>query len=78
MGAKSFRIGGAFKFREWCDRQGLDASRLLKERGRWWSDIGYIYARMSERVHLAGSRGMTEGDVSTAAETYTAWTQPAR
>jgi hypothetical protein len=78
VGAKSFRIGGAFKFREWCDRQGLDASRLLKERGRWWSDIGYIYARMSERVHLAGSRGMTEGDVSTAAETYTAWTQPAR
>ena len=78
VGAKSFRIGGAFKFREWCDRQGLDASRLLKERGRWWSDIGYIYARMSDRVHLAGSRGMTEGEASTAAETYTAWTQPTR
>jgi len=49
-GANSFRISVASEFREWCDRRGLDTSRLLKERGRWWSDIGYIYAR-KERAH---------------------------
>ena len=78
VGAKSFRIGGAFLLREWCERNGVDAERLLKERGRWHTDIGFIYARMSDRTHLAASAGVAVANGGTSTEANTGWAQPAR
>ena len=54
------RIGGAIDLRL---QRGLDAGRaLLRERGRWAKDIGFIYAHSSAREHSAAS-----GDMSTPA-----------
>ena len=77
VGGKSCRIGGGFALREWCELHGIDAERLLRERGRWRSDIAFIYARMSDRVHLAGSRGIATADTSHATEANAQWVQPA-
>ena len=53
MGAHSFRIGGATELAD----QGA-SQLLLQAKGRWASDIGRIYARMTHRAQLAASRLM--------------------
>ena len=51
--AHAFRIGGA------TDLTDEGASQaLLQAKGRWPSDIGRIYARMTRRAQLAASRAM--------------------
>jgi hypothetical protein len=57
VGGTSFRIGGASDLRE--SHGDAEATRLLKERGRWMSDIANIYSRMSASTHLSASRAMT-------------------
>ena len=52
FGAQSFRIGGATDIAE---RSDSGTELLLKAKGRWSSDIGRIYARMTRRAHLAAS-----------------------
>ena len=52
-GAHAFRIGGA------TDLADEGASQaLLQAKGRWASDIGRIYARMTRRAQLAASKAM--------------------
>ena len=53
VGAHSFRIGGATELAD----QGA-SQLLLQAKGRWASDIGRIYARMTRRAQLAASRLM--------------------
>ena len=48
FGAHSPRIGGATDL-------GDTSPLLLQAKGRWASDIGRIYARMTRRAHLAAS-----------------------
>jgi hypothetical protein len=43
VGGKLFRIGGATDVR---DVLGAAAERTLKDRGRWGSDVAYVYGRM--------------------------------
>ena len=50
-GAHSMRIGGATDLASTGDTSPL----LLQARGRWASDIGQIYARMTRRCQLAAS-----------------------
>ena len=74
VGGKSWRIAGATDL---YDAYQEHAVRLLKERGRWKSDIGYIYARVSEAAHLEASRRMA-GATGRDLESSAGWTQPAR
>lgn len=54
-GAHVFRIGGATDLAD----QGA-SEMLLRAKGRWASDIGRIYARMTRRAQLAASRAMQQ------------------
>ena len=54
VGAHSFRIGGATDL----VATGQLSQLLLQAKGRWQSDIGRIYARMTRRAHLAASELM--------------------
>ena len=51
FGAHSARIGGATDLAS----TGAASELLLQAKGRWQSDIGKIYARMTRRAHLAAS-----------------------
>ena len=53
-GAHSGRIGGATDLAA----TGKSSQLLLQAKGRWASDIGKIYARMTRRCQLAASRLM--------------------
>ena len=53
-GAHSTRIGGATDLAS----TGRCSPALLAAKGRWASDVGNIYARMTRRSQLDGSRLM--------------------
>ena len=53
-GAHSGRIGGATDLAA----TGKASQLLLQAKGRWASDLGRIYARMTRRCQLAASRLM--------------------
>ena len=53
-GAHSLRIGGATDL----SATGKCSPALLAAKGRWASDIGNIYARMTRKSQLAASRLM--------------------
>ena len=55
FGAHSARIGGATDL---VALGGESVELLLQAKGRWQSDIGKIYARMTRRAHIAASRLM--------------------
>ena len=74
LGAKSFRIAGATDL---YDAHGEYAQRLLKERGRWHTDIAYIYARISESAHLTAARAMANAS-GVDMEHGAGWVQPGR
>ena len=57
FGGKSFRVGGATDIR---DRMGAAAINTIKQRGRWWSDIAFIYQRALVHEHLQLSADMAE------------------
>ena len=53
FGAKSFRIGGATDYRAVYGPEA--AERMVRQRGRWWSDIHELYQRALAAEHLSGS-----------------------
>ena len=73
LGGKSFRIAGATDL---YDVYGEHARRLLHERGRWATDIAYIYARVSESAHLAAARRMASASGVDFGHSA-GWSQPA-
>ena len=75
FGAKCWRIGGATDLRE---QLGTTlAERSIKERGRWNSDIGRIYARALIRTMLDASADISRDDVSRDLEALRDdWVQP--
>jgi len=76
-GAKMFRIGGATEVRVLLGVGG--ATALIKERGRWASDIGMIYSRALVGDHLDASAAMAQGGVEKRAleDVCAGWIQPA-
>ena len=74
FGAKSFRIGGATDLHE---IYGAAGERLLRERGRWKSDIAYIYARAITMSHLEASAAVGDANAMTLEDSLSGWTQPA-
>ena len=71
--AHSCRIGGATDLVS----TGKASPILLQAKGRWGSDIGRIYARMTRRSQLAGSALMYKGKGRDLEELLPAFVQPA-
>lgn len=72
-GAHSCRIGGATDLVAAGDASPL----LLQAKGRWGSDIGRIYARMTRRSQIAASRLMQRARGRDFEEIYASFVQPA-
>jgi hypothetical protein len=70
-GAHSGRIGGATDLAS----TGKASELLLKAKGRWASDIGRIYARMTRRCQLAASRLMHKARGRDLEEIHPSFTQ---
>jgi hypothetical protein len=68
VGASSFRIGSATAiYRAF----GADGKRKLLEAGRWHTDIGFIYARLTEASALETARRNMEGGAGPTVEQAT-------
>ena len=72
-GAHSGRIGGATDLASTGEASAL----LLRAKGRWASDIGAIYARLTRRAQLASSRLMQKARGRDLEEIFPEFTQPA-
>jgi len=75
VGGKSWRIAGATDL---YDEYGEHARRILKERGRWFTDVAYIYARVSEAAHLEASQRMSRSTGADLESSAPGWSQSAR
>ena len=73
FGGHSARIGGATDL---CDT-GKASELLLKAKGRWGSDIGKIYSRLTRRALLASSRLMQKANSRDLEELFPNFVQPA-
>ena len=58
FGAKSGRIGGAT---DWRDCLGDASAHVVKQRGRWFSDVAEVYQRPLLASHLAASMWVRPG-----------------
>ena len=54
------------------------ATRMIKDRGRWYSDIFEIYERGSLQEHALASAAITEAGGIDLEQTLTGWVQPGR
>ena len=74
FGGKSFRIGGATDYRA---VYGPDASeRMIRQRGRWWSDIHTLYQRALAAEHLEGSAAIGDARGAELEALCKGWSQP--
>ena len=74
VGGKLWRIGGATDYLEVLGEAG---ARVLKARGRWGSDVAFIYARANARDMLDASAGVGEADAREIEAMAAGWVQPA-
>ena len=75
FGAKSFRIGGATDWRAVFGPAG--AETIIRERGRWASDVARIYQRALAQDHLSGSAAVGDTEGRELEALCRGWTQPA-
>ena len=72
----SMRIGGATDLAE---RLGLvEGERVCKQRGRWMSDIFFIYQRSTAHEQMDASVRMLEAEGHTMESLLPGWVQPTR
>ena len=74
FGAKSFRIGGATDYRAVYGPEA--AERIIKQRGRWWSDIHALYQRALAAEHLQGSAAIADARGAELEALCKGWVQP--
>ena len=74
-GAKSFRIGGATDYRAVYGPEA--AERMVRQRGRWWTDIHALYQRALASEHLAGSAAVGDARGAELEALCKGWAQPA-
>ena len=74
VGGKLWRIGGATDYLEVLGENG---ARVLKARGRWGTDVAFIYARANARSMLDASAAVGEADARAIEEMTAGWVQPA-
>ena len=75
-GGKSFRIGGATDLREVMGTER--AEEILRQRGRWKSDIWRIYARTLASALLNASAAVAAARRRDMEALCRGWVQPAR
>ena len=75
FGAHSLRIGGATDFRDLLGAKR--AKGVLKGRGRWLSDIYFIYTRNSMAESLESTAGVGDVDTRELEAVFVGFTQPA-
>jgi len=74
-GGKAFRIGGATDYRAVYGPEA--AERLIRQRGRWWSDIHRLYERALASEHLQGSAAVGDARGAELEALCKGWAQPA-
>ena len=73
-GSSSLRIGGATDL---YDLLGVGGARLIRERGRWASDVAHIYQRCNATEHARISAGIVDANaMDLEAFTGSWWAQP--
>ena len=76
MAGYSLRIGGATDV---VAMYGVErAERITKQRGRWWSDIFFIYQRSSADEQMEASAGMAGVTGHSLEALLPGWVQPSR
>ena len=75
FGAKSFRIGGATDYRAIYGPEA--AEQMIRQRGRWWSDIHKLYTRALASEHLQGSAAVGDARGAELEALCKGWVQPA-
>ena len=60
VGAKAFRIGGAT---DWREEAGEPGAHIVRQRGRWDSDVAHIYQRplLAAQLAMAAAVGNARG-----------------
>ena len=76
FGSSALRRGGATDLRDVLGSHA--AKELIKQRGRWATDIYDIYARASTREHAEASAAIGRADALTLETSNPGWTQPTR
>ena len=74
FGAKSFRVGGATDLRSVLGAAGKE---VIKQRGRWHSDIAEIYQRTLLSEQVRGSAAMADARGADLESLLHGWSQPA-
>ena len=75
VGAKSFRVGGAT---DWRDCLGEASERVVRQRGRWCSDVALVYQRPLLTSHLAASMRIRAGGSADLESVCVGFAQPGR
>tara|TARA_B110000046_G_scaffold163943_1_gene179198 strand:- start:232 stop:1377 length:1146 start_codon:yes stop_codon:yes gene_type:complete len=75
VGAKSLRVGGATDMRDIFGDEY--APQLIRERGRWASDVALIYQRALAHAHLSGSARVGDASGLDLESLCAGWVQPA-
>ena len=75
FGGKSFRIGGATDWRAVLGES--KAERIIRQRGRWDSDIHKIYERALAHEHLSGSAAVGGASGAELEALCAGWAHPA-
>ena len=75
FGGKSFRVGGATDWRAVLGES--KAERIIRQRGRWDSDIHKIYERALAHEHLSGSAMVGNASGAELEALCAGWAQPA-
>ena len=75
FGAKSFRVGGATDWRAVFGPRAAEA--IIRQRGRWCSDVAAIYQRALADEHLSGSAAVGGADGAELEALCRGWAQPA-
>ena len=74
VGGKLFRVGGATDLRDVLGDEGM---RVIKERGRWGSDVAVVYQRATMRHSLEASAAAADADSREVEAMVPGWVQPA-
>ena len=75
FGASSLRVGGAEDIYDVFEEA---ADSVIKERGRWWTDIHLIYQRASASRHMRVSAAMGEATGISLEAFAEGWAMPGR
>ena len=74
-GGKSFRIRGATDIAAEMGQE--NGSKVVQQRGRWFSDVSHIYSRAQAQVQLDASARMANAEGGSLESLVPGWTQPA-